>query len=120
MADDSAFDTVIAGELRLLDPEVRRDADAVRALLHEDFREFGASGTRWDRRSVVRATRSDTAERSTAEGLHPVRLGPDAVLLTYTARRARSASLRTSVWVRSGGQWRLLHHQGTPLPGPPH
>lgn len=115
---DEDLDTVVAAELRLLDPNVRGDAEAVRALLHEDFREFGALGTVWDRQSVTLATAADTAERITARDLHPVRLGPDAVLLTYTARLAHAASMRTSVWVRAGGTWQLLHHQGTLLPEP--
>ncbi|RNL83529.1 nuclear transport factor 2 family protein [Halostreptopolyspora alba] len=119
MDSDSDIDTVIANELRLLDPEVRREDDAVRALLHDDFREIGASGTQWDRDSVTRATRADTGERTTAEDLSPVRLGSDAILLTYTARRGRSGSLRTSVWLRSDGEWRMLHHQGTPVPESP-
>lgn len=79
---------------------MRGDDEAVRALLHQDFREFGASGTVWDRQSIVQATGGGAAERVAADDLRPVQLGQDAVLLTYTARRARGASLRTSVWVR--------------------
>lgn len=113
---DKDFDAVIASELKLLDPDVRSNIAAVRALLHQDFREFGASGAVWDRESIVQATSGDTAERIIAEGIRPLRLGPDAIMLTYTARRAHTASLRTSVWVREEGSWRLLHHQGTRLP----
>ncbi|EIE98913.1 nuclear transport factor 2 family protein [Saccharomonospora glauca] len=112
---DRDFETVIARELRLLDPAVRADDDAVRELLHDDFREFGSTGRVWDRRSVVEATRSDTAERIVAEDFRPVRLGPDAILLTYTARRGGAISLRTSIWARSAGSWLLLHHAGTPV-----
>lgn len=107
------FEAVIARELRLLDPMVRADDDAVRQLLHDDFREFGSTGRVWDRRSIVEATGADTAERIAAEDFRPVRLGPDAILLTYTARRGAAASLRTSVWTRSAGAWLLLHHAGT-------
>jgi hypothetical protein len=110
---DRDAEVVVANELRLLDPAVRSDDEAVRALLHRDFVEFGASGTVWDRRSIVQATGGDTGERIRAEGVRPVRLGPDAILLTYTARRGATASLRTSVWVRSGDTWLMLHHQGT-------
>lgn len=112
---DEDVDAVIASELKLLDLDVRGDDEAVRALLHQDFREFGASGTVWDRQSIVQATGGGAAERVAADDLRPVQLGQDAVLLTYTARRARGASLRTSVWVRDEGVWRLLHHQGTRL-----
>lgn len=110
---DQDSEAVIASERQLLDPEVRGDDAAVRALLHADFTEFGASGKVWDRQSVVQATGGDTAERIAAEGIRTVRLGPDAILLTYTARRHTEASLRTSVWTRAGGAWLLLHHTGT-------
>ncbi|RCW38535.1 hypothetical protein DFQ14_12138 [Halopolyspora algeriensis] len=112
---DQDLETVVANERRLLEPETRCDDAAVRAHLHSDFGEFGASGTVWDRQSIVQAT-STTAEYIDAEDFRPVRLGPDAILLTYTARRRNEASLRTSVWVREGDAWLLLHHQGTPVP----
>ncbi|MEV5544108.1 hypothetical protein AB0L13_45665 [Saccharopolyspora shandongensis] len=48
--------------------------------------------------------------------LRPVRLGPDAILLTYTARAEGWASLRTAVWIHANGAWKLRHHQGTRLP----
>ncbi|WP_394344507.1 DUF4440 domain-containing protein [Haloactinospora alba] len=90
---DEDLDTVVAAELGLLDPDVRGGAEAVRALLHEGFREFGALGAVWDRQSVTLATATDTAERITARDLRPARLGPDAVLLTYTTRSAHAASV---------------------------
>lgn len=113
---DSDFEAVIAQERQLLDPRVRNDGAAVRALLHDEFSEFGASGTRWDRESVVRALGGDTDVAITADNLRPFRLGPDAVLLTYTSRRGDATSLRTSVWIRENDTWLLLHHQGTRAP----
>lgn len=112
---DEDFEAVINGELELLAPEARADDEAVRALLHEDFREFGASGTVWNRETIVRATRASSSVRIRADDLRPVRLGPDAILLTYTARTEGSASLRTSIWVRAGEAWKVLHHHGTRL-----
>jgi hypothetical protein len=54
---------VIERELALLDPELRRDPDRIRALLHADFVEFGASGRVWDRASIAAVT-SGTLDRS--------------------------------------------------------
>jgi hypothetical protein len=48
-----AVEAAIQGELRLLDPEIRRSPEQVGALLHPEFHEFGASGRRWDRASVT-------------------------------------------------------------------
>lgn len=115
-SDEDDFAAVIAAEKTLLEPKVRRDPEAVRAWLHEDFREFGQSGKIFDRRSIVAATAEtdETAAPITAEHPSPTRLGPDTVLLTYVARWHGHASLRTSVWVRGPRRWLLLHHQGTP------
>lgn len=44
------------GELRLLDPQVRASPDAVTGLLDREFTEFGASGRRYDRASVLVVT----------------------------------------------------------------
>jgi ribonuclease HI len=111
VSDDADFATVIDLERRLLAPGVRSDAAAVIALLHEDFREFGASGRVYDRKTIVEALLSAPGGGAQASDFRATRLGPDAVLLTY---RTTPPSLRTSVWVRGDdGAWRMLHHQGT-------
>jgi len=85
---------------------VRRTAHQVDELLDPDFRKIGASGRLWTRAEIVPAL---VGELSGAV------VGPELVLLTYVwhwrGRRAR----RSSLWRRSAGSWRLLHHQGTPL-----
>lgn len=112
---DGDFEAVISRELRLQEPDVRGDADAVRALLHPEFREFGVSGSVWDRDSIVRATEASSGadERIEARDFHPTRLGPEAVMLTYTTHYRGASALRTSIWVREQGEWLLRHHQGT-------
>jgi ribonuclease HI len=106
------FDTIIELERRLLDPRVRLDRAALSSLLHEDFREFGASGRVYDRDSIIDALLASDGSSATAHDFEAIRLGADVVLLTY---RTDPPSLRTSIWVRdAGGGWRMLHHQGTP------
>jgi hypothetical protein len=110
---DPDFVTVIALERRLLDAEVRRDREALKTLLHEDFSEFGASGRVYDRDSIVEALVSSGPADVEPSDFRATRLGPDTVLLTY---RTDGPSLRTSVWVRGGERsWRILHHHGTQL-----
>lgn len=104
---------VVERELALLEPDVRRDADRVRALLHPDFREVGASGRIWDRTSIAGVT-SGTEQPIRATEVRTRRLGPDAVLVTYVSDADGRRARRSSVWVReAGGDWLLLHHQGT-------
>jgi ribonuclease HI len=109
---DGEFTTVIELEQRLLEPRVRLDRDALEALLHEDFSEFGASGRIYDRDSIIEALSSSDGASAKAFAFQATRLGPDAILLTY---RTDTPSLRTSVWVRgSRRSWQVRHHQGTP------
>lgn len=116
---DDDLRAVIDRELALLEPDVRHDPERVRALLHPDFVEFGASGRIWDRTSVAAATAETTNEGTPtaieAADLRARRLGPDAVLLTYRTMTPDRTALRCSTWIRdAGGPWLLLFHQGTP------
>jgi len=109
--------TVVQCELALLLPEVRRDPERMRALLHPDFVEYGSSGRIWDRASI--AVASADPEQITAADFVARRLGADAVLLTYRSTRAGREALRSSTWIRDdAGTWLLLFHQGTPVPDP--
>lgn len=112
-AVDGDEQEVIERELALLDPAVRRDPQRVRALLHPDFTEYGASGRIWDRDSIAAVT-SGTGRPIAAGGMSTTRLGPDAVLLTYRSNASGRHALRSSVWVRDpAAGWLLRFHQGT-------
>lgn len=119
-ADDEAVAAAMARERALLRPEVRSCADSVDGLLDADFREIGASGRLWTRAETIKALtegrdalRGEPIADAEMEGL---RLADDLVLLTYVSDASGRRARRTSVWRRSGGHWRLLHHQGTLLP----
>jgi hypothetical protein len=110
---DADEQQVAQRELALLDPEVRRDPERMRALLHADFVEFGASGRVWDRTSIVAVT-SGTVDRIVATEFSTARLGPDAILVTFRSDDQGRRALRSSVWIRDGEVgWVLRFHQGT-------
>jgi ribonuclease HI len=115
--DDEDLTKVCDLELRLLDPEVRRDRAAVARLLHRDFVEFGASGRVWDAASLLEALEDEPGEGTDVSDLAAQRLSPDVVLVTYGAHTAGQSTLRASVWVREGSSWRVRFHQGTPRRG---
>lgn len=107
---------VVRRELLLHDPEVRNDPKRLLALLHPDFREYGASGRTWDRSDIAVATVGGQ-DVITATDLDARRLAVDVVLLTYRSRAGQQEALRSSTWVFTDGAWLLLFHQGTPAPG---
>ena len=130
---------VVKRELLLLDPAVRADLGKVRALLHPDFVEFGASGRIWDAEAIAGSLAADSAPDHAAPDqgtidqgtinqgtiehravalravdLEPMSLSADIVLLTYRIDDPERPSLRCSVWVRADdGDWLLRFHQGT-------
>ena len=129
---------VVKRELLLLDPAVRADLGKVRALLHPDFLEFGASGQIWDAEAIAGSLAADSVpdqaapDQRTDQGaidqdtidhravapravdLEPMSLSADIVLLTYRIDDPERPSLRCSVWVRADdGEWLLRFHQGT-------
>ena len=110
---DADVDRVMEREMALLDPEVRRDPERVRGFLHPDFLEFGASGRVWDRTSIAEVS-SGIDETITATEMTPRRLAPDVILLTYHSHGPGREALRSSIWVRTNGEWLLRFHQGTP------
>lgn len=112
----------VAGELRLLDPGVRASPEAVTALLDPEFTEFGASGRRYDRRSILTVTSAvdeSAPEPSAVTGMSGVLLAPGLVHLTYTLESNGRRVRRSSLWRRSDSGWRMYFHQGTPA-GPSH
>jgi ribonuclease HI len=116
MTPDAELDAVVALELELLEPATRAASERLEPLLHPEFREIGASGRRWDRAGVIDALTADPGEPWSAHEIVARRVVRDVVLVTYTARRAAGASLRSSLWVRENDRWQVVFHQGTPAP----
>lgn len=108
-------------EEELFKQSVRTSRSAVGALLADDFVEFGRSGRVYDKQEIVlslAAEANDAAPELTASGFELKSLADDVVLLTYRTRRVDGEqalhTLRSSIWKRSDGAWRMVFHQGTP------
>jgi ribonuclease HI len=106
------LDEVVALERALLSAEVRSDPDAVAALLDPAWTEHGASGRSWSRAEML--DRIAPLDGADLEVLSVEPLAPDVVLLLWRSHTDAGSSLRSSVWVRTGGRWRQRFHQGTP------
>lgn len=116
MSESPAVVAAIEAELRLLDPAVRSSAELIGELLHPDFTEFGSSGRRWDRDSIIAAlTAHDapTARPVTTSEMRGVELAPHLVLLTFDTEHKEIWAHRSSLWTLTGERWLLYFHQGT-------
>lgn len=112
--DESDEDVVERLERELLEPSVRADASRVAALLHPDFAEIGRSGRLWGRDALVEALAEDGAPPRDLALVSAERIGADAMLLTMRTADARGSALRSSLWLRTDGRWRLRFQQATP------
>lgn len=106
-------------EEQLLRPEVRGSPDAVGALLDDAFVEFATDGRAYTKAQVIAALQRESAvyERSLTD-FRARPLADGVILATYRATRRDASgevveSLRSSVWTRRSGDWRILFHQGT-------
>jgi hypothetical protein len=115
-------------EERLLNASGQDCEEIVRALLAEDFVEFASSGRVFNREQIVDAMRRTSRPDSTPRSLldfKAVKLGADVALVTYRALRYEGRekreirSLRSSIWKRDGGAWKMYFHQGTLTAGSP-
>ncbi|WP_229154248.1 DUF4440 domain-containing protein [Aurantimonas sp. VKM B-3413] len=108
-------------ETGLLDPALRAVPDGVGELLAEDFIEIGSSGGVFDKAAIIAALLAEAAEDPVQRNVSDMDvqlLSPDVALITYRVRRSRSdaasvVNLRSSIWARRDGRWRMRFHQGT-------
>jgi hypothetical protein len=119
-------------ELFLLTPQARLSPATLEELLDPDFREIGASGRRWTRAETISTLSAElsgelSADLSAESSAETADDGPieatdfemtavasGVVLVTFQTVGRGRRSLRSSLWRRSRGRWRVLHHQGTP------
>ena len=114
MAEVSIEEQIRLLETRLLEPSVRASGVELDALISDEFVEFGRSGRVYDKQAILSALAEDPG--STAPAIADFRvlvLAPEVVLATYRL----AGSLRSSIWRKELGNWRILFHQGTPSDG---
>ena len=121
MRDDDLPAILRAAEIALLDAQRAGDADAIAALLADDFEEIGSGGEHYDRAGVLRALAGAAPLQAAAiQDFSLRRLAPDLALTrfrTVLQRGERSSrSMRSSLWRREPAGWRIVFHQGTPCP----
>ena len=103
-------------------PEVIRSRDALEDLLAVGIIECGASGSVYNRATIIidlllQEDDSGNDELKTTNYAITT-ISDDAVLLTYESERtqndgSRRHVLRSSIWKLIGDRWQMLFHQGT-------
>lgn len=107
-------------ELYLLKSEVRSSAEELASLIHDDFLEFGGSGIRFGKEEVLMRLPKERCPEFCATDFELRVLTPDLAQLLYRASMIKPDefitrySLRSSLWKKSGDNWQMIFHQGTP------
>ncbi|MEU4683565.1 nuclear transport factor 2 family protein [Streptomyces xinghaiensis] len=125
--EQDAVAEAIAGELQLMDPDVRRSGQRAERLLDPDFLEVGASGRRWGRQEMLAVLPGMSggpdggSYEPEPKGMTGAILAPGSVHLTYETRRGGQRVRRSSIWRKQDGSsgWRMYYHQATPVPERP-
>lgn len=120
MNDANLAEVLLALELELLSPAVRRSVVRLDELLADEFVEFGSSGRIYDKHSIVSLlTESKPSENFEIDNFRLVTTGEHEVLATYQCAVRSGAggmlrkSNRSSLWALRDGGWQMIFHQGT-------
>ena len=116
--DKPAFDAAAVETLKSLEQQVnseavRHDRMHLDALIDEEFREFGSSGTSYTKQGAIDALLATAPQPITMDEFSVKQLSGSVFLTTYRALTSGSVSLRSSLWIRNGQSWKLIFHQGT-------
>jgi len=100
-----------------------RKSGRVAELLSDSFVEIGCSGKTYSKAQIISALAAEATTTIAATDFSVRSIAPDVALLTYRACRhsvQNVCSLRSSIWQKQAGQWRILFHQGTLCAAPAH
>jgi hypothetical protein len=101
-------------ERELVSPNARKDRARMDQLLADDFEEYGSSGKVFRKSDIL-----DTPFASASCNLSNFTfcdLAQGVTLVKYMSANSGRTAMRSSIWVKNGGTWQLLHHQGTVVP----
>lgn len=122
--DPAVQGEILSGEHALIQAQAHADTATVERLLSDDFHEIGSSGRYFGKSAVIDSLTRSLVLDFSLQTIEWIQAGPDCVILVYMAevtRRRNNHSLtikacRSSTWRREATGWRMLFHQGTPVP----
>ena len=104
-------------ESALVDPDVRGSREKIEALLHPDFFELGSSGSVYDRQMIIDMMSEEVSAGVIMRDFETRKVAKDFVLVTYRSiGHSGEEARRSSLWIKTDGQWRIQFHQGTRIP----
>ena len=104
---------ILDKEKSLLDHKTRSSVEYLKAILADDFFEFGSSGKKHTKDDVMLWLVKEAPFMYEISEFNIQPLTDKVVLATYQIQLNHSHSLRSSLWVLQDNCWQLKFHQGT-------
>jgi hypothetical protein len=108
-------------EKKLMMPEYFNAFEEIRDLLDDEFVEVGQSGKIYNKVEVLEILNNRSNTKYIISDIKFSVLSGNLVLLNYKAYKYRDTiavntpSVRSSIWQKTNGCWRLRFHQGTAI-----
>ena len=109
-------------ELKLLHLDLKTEPELINDLLSHDFEEISQSGKINARRDVVDwLIHKDIHLQWSLNDFRIRMLADELVMAMYTAQKMNDrnnlskGSMRTSIWQRQGGTWKMIFHQASKI-----
>jgi hypothetical protein len=103
-------------EQELVDPLTRKNSDRLHELISDDFEEFGSSGRSYRKSEVITLLANEETVNYKLGNFSFKTLSNDCILVKYKSQLNNVTALRSSIWIKSKGNWQMLHHQATDVP----
>ena len=106
-------------EEKLLNPEIRKSVKEIDELLADEFIEFGSTGKIYNKQQVIESLTNELPAERNIFDFNVVLLSVDTALAMYKVISKNPQtneikdSLRSSIWKKYDGSWKMLFHQGT-------
>lgn len=101
-------------ERQLLTTSTRHSQEYLRVLLADDFFEIGKSGAVYDKQATIDALLNEGERNIVANDFAVQSLDDNVFLVTYSTIENHACCLRTSIWQKLNGEWKMRFHQATP------
>jgi hypothetical protein len=114
---------LIKMEQEIIAAQKHGDYSFVEKALASDFREIDSRGSISYKAETIQAIKEAPLKDYSVVNCEVFPVAEDCAIVTYIATNSRSISegmrvnraRRSSTWVKRGGSWHIVFHQGTPL-----
>lgn len=107
------FNKIKELELSLLTYDIRNSIDELNELIEDEFIEIGSSGKIYNKQDTIHSLPDENERKFKTSNFKLTDLSNEMILVTYETEENLLSTLRSSIWKKSSGNWKIIFHQGT-------